>query len=101
MTDSEWIKLERLWNLVQPGRITVDPRTDRGWKPIALFEEAIKATDEETGLRVQVGSVWPNDARLNPLHPDNEKQYHMANLIAESVNAMGRLLRERAQGGAG
>lgn len=95
MRSDERLALERLYNLVQPARLVVDPRHDQGWQAIAIFEEKIKGTDEQAGLRVQAATVHPNDARLNALHPENEKQYHLAQLICAAVNALPELLRER------
>lgn len=97
MTRDEWLRLERLYNLVQPDRIVTGLRSDGGYDPIALFEERIKATDDVDGLRVQIATVHRNDMRKQPTHPDNEREYHMAELLCVCVNALPDMIRERQQ----
>ena len=94
MTRDERLALERLYNLVQPSRLVADPRHDQGWQPIAIFEEVLRESEESDGLRVQAATVHLNDQRLNALHPENDKQYHFAQLICAAVNALPGLLRE-------
>ena len=94
----ERIELERLYNLVQPDRLVVDVRHDQGWQPIAIFEERQKATDEQEGLRVMAATVYLNDQRLNAMHPENDKQYHLAQLICAAVNALPGLLMAAPEG---
>lgn len=86
------LELERPYNLVQPDRLVADVRHDQGWAPIAIFEERIRATDDVAGLRVMAATVYLNDRRLNAMHPENDKQYHLAALICAAVNALPELL---------
>ena len=95
MTESDRMRLERLYNLVHPSYLVSGMRHDDGYEPIALFEQRIKATDEEDGLRVQIGTVYRNDQRLPSLHPDNEREYHFAQLICAAINALPDLLKPR------
>ena len=95
MTLSDWLRLQRLYNLVQPDRLVTGLKHDDGYQPIAVFEERIKATDDEVGLRVQVATVYRNDQRKPSLHPDNEREYHMAELICACVNAIKPIMAEK------
>ncbi|MGQ0721038.1 MAG: hypothetical protein ACT4PE_05620 [Candidatus Eiseniibacteriota bacterium] len=99
MTLSDWLRLQRLYNLVQPDRLVVGLKHDEGYQPIAVFEERIKATDDEAGLRVQVATVYRNDQSKPTTHPDNEREYHFASLICEAVNAIKPIMEQRIKEG--
>ena len=101
MTRDDWLKLQRLYNLVQPDRLDVGLRDDgeRGYVPIGIFEERIKGTEEEAGLRVQVATVYRNDQRKPSTHPDNEREYHFAALICAAVNAIKPIMAEKMKEG--
>ena len=88
MTKDERLRLERLYNLVRPSHLVTGLRDGDGYQPIALFEQKIKASDENAGLRVQVATVYRNDQTKPPTHPDNDREYHFAELLCAAVNAL-------------
>lgn len=90
MKREEWLRLQRLYNMVQPDKLRADVRHDQGWKPIAIFE--CRDENDETTLRVQCATVYLNDQRLNALHPENEKQYHLAELLCAAVNSLPEII---------
>ena len=99
MTRDEWLRLQRLYNLVQPDRLITGLKHDDCYQPIAIFEERIKATDEQDGLRVQVATVYRNDQSKPSLHPDNEREYHMAELLCACVNSIKPIMEQMMKDG--
>ncbi len=99
MTLADWLRLQRLYNLVQPDRLLTGVRDDGTYQPFAILEEKIRATDDEAGLRVQIATAYRNDQRKAPMHPDNDREYHMAELICACVNAIKPIMEQRMKEG--